>query len=635
MKRAALAALAAISVVAASCAEPPAAPSGLFVVLSSPDVYAASDFDTLQITAGSRVVTRSVTKGEVTGLPTSISIVGAPGTETKVEVRALLHGVVRLATYAKTTIPSERFAVLPLRFAAACRDRCVQTTADAPLSSYCDETSLECVHETIEGVDVRTLRTYDPSHDPTAGLESNDCGGGTASDRQVCNGTDTGSLSCTSVKGESSTGDLSCISCRGVESATCTNGNGLGAGAPWPTVGGSMLRQSRATVVGPATAPLQAQPLDKAPLGGALSSPVVAKDGTVWFTSSGLATLSLARDARAGIVAVVRNKTVSVVFQPDWVTDCRLDPKTEAAGSFACRWSTPIIADDDSVYAMTNTGVTFQFLSPDPNQVPFSTLDISIGCAGQGYCNFSQLGPIQRNDASAGRVAYIPAGPGFYMFKVGAGGKVSTFTNPNAFVADCPSWGDRPPAVGANGTFFIPVNPAFATKAKPGLCAVDHNGLLMWHSPITLGVSSTPAIGADGIVYFGGDDHFLHAIDPKAPDKFKWTAATGGATTAPAIGVDGTVYVGSADQYLYAFDPDGKQKWSLPIKGAISGAPLIDAIGTIYFGTGKGIVYAVSPNGTVLWKSVAGSAITEQGALAPDGTFYVGTTEGFVFAFPP
>ena len=132
---------------------------------------------------------------------------------------------------------------------------------------------------------------------------------------------------------------------------------------------------------------------------------------------------------------------------------------------------------------------------------------------------------------------------------------------------------------------------------------------------------------------FGGADQFLHALDPKAPQKFKWSAATGGATTAPAIGADGTLYVGSADANLYAFDAAGLQKWSLHTKGVIEAQPLVDGDGTIYFGTKKGIVYAVNPNGTVLWTSIAGSPISQSGVLTSNGTLYIGTDEGFVFAF--
>jgi len=613
----------------ASCTDAPAQPSGLFVVLSSPDVYAGSDFDTLEIRAGSKVVNKSVTS-----LPTSISIVGAPGTETKVEVRALMHGVVRVAVYAKTTIPNGKFAVLPLRLEAVCRDRCVQVAPGAPIESYCSPSTPACVRETVTGIEVGTLQTYDPSRDPTATLASTDCGGNTIIDPQTCNGVDMGALACTDTSGEGSTGDLSCVSCRGVTSSSCTNANGLAAGSRWPTQGGSPLRQNRSAIVGPTSARLQAVPLDPSPIGGVLWAPVVGKDDTVWFTSEGLSAPKLDPKKRAGVVIAVTGTTVTQVFQPDGLADCHLDP-TQDGGSQACRLSPPVIADDGSVYTTTNTAATFQILGAGPNQ-QFETLVLGVGCMNISYCNTMQLAPVFRNDATAGRLVYLPTGAGLMLLKVAANNAlISSFQAPFAFNSECPSWGPRAPAIDATGTFYLPVQNVFPPySAKLGVCAIDSRGRSKWHSPVTEGLASTPVVGNDHTIYFGGDDQFLHALDPAAPQKFKWSAATGGATTAPAIGVDGTIYVGSADANLYAFDAAGLQKWSLHTKGVIEAQPLVDGDGTIYFGTKKGLVYAVNPNGTVLWTSIAGSPISQSGVLTSNGTFYVGTDEGFVFAFP-
>src|SRR6185295_3390018 len=73
---------------------------------------------------------------------------------------------------------------------------------------------------------------------------------------------------------------------------------------------------------------------------------------------------------------------------------------------------------------------------------------------------------------------------------------------------------------------------------------------------------STPALAADGTLYFGSDDHKLYAMDGTAGTK-KWDFTTGGEVgSSPAIGADGTVYFGSLDHKVYAVDgTTGAKKW--------------------------------------------------------------------------
>ena len=64
-------------------------------------------------------------------------------------------------------------------------------------------------------------------------------------------------------------------------------------------------------------------------------------------------------------------------------------------------------------------------------------------------------------------------------------------------------------------------------------------------------INVSPAIGADGTVYVGSDDHHLYAINPDGT--LKWKFQTGYTVwSSPAIGSDETVYIGSNDNYLYA-----------------------------------------------------------------------------------
>ncbi|MET7350621.1 PQQ-binding-like beta-propeller repeat protein [Streptomyces mirabilis] len=61
---------------------------------------------------------------------------------------------------------------------------------------------------------------------------------------------------------------------------------------------------------------------------------------------------------------------------------------------------------------------------------------------------------------------------------------------------------------------------------------------------------SSPTV-SDGVVYVGGGDRHLYAVNGPT-GKQRWKFATGGAVySTPAVS-DGVVYVGSEDGYLHA-----------------------------------------------------------------------------------
>ena len=155
-------------------------------------------------------------------------------------------------------------------------------------------------------------------------------------------------------------------------------------------------------------------------------------------------------------------------------------------------------------------------------------------------------------------------------------------------------------------------------------------------------ITSSPAIGADGTIYFGSDDNFLYAINPDST--FKWRFGTGGAIKAsPAIGNDGTIYVGSIDRQIYAINPNGTLKWVIPTKSNFTSSPALGHDGTIYVGgthqdklalcrvqdktieVQVGFLYAVDPSGFIKWSGTLSGAVDSSPAIAPDGTIYIGS----------
>ena len=181
----------------------------------------------------------------------------------------------------------------------------------------------------------------------------------------------------------------------------------------------------------------------------------------------------------------------------------------------------------------------------------------------------------------------------------------------------------------------------FALLAAPLFCSIiaSHSaaatpGAGKWVFPTGTVVRSSPAIGPDGTIYVGSDDHYLYAINPDGTQK--WEFQTGNTVvSSPTIGPDGTIYVGSADSNLYAVNPDGIEKWRFPTGIWVYSSPAIGPDGTIYIGSYDHNLYAVNPNGTQKWVFDAGDLIWSSPAIGPDGTIYVGSTDSFLYAINP
>jgi len=113
------------------------------------------------------------------------------------------------------------------------------------------------------------------------------------------------------------------------------------------------------------------------------------------------------------------------------------------------------------------------------------------------------------------------------------------------------------PALDADGMIYC--------GYRRGLRAVSSVGAWKWAFPTTRQVRTTPAIAADGTIYFGCDDGNFYALNHDGT--LKWSYHLGGtARSSPVIGQDGMVYVASYGDYLYAFDggsPPADSPWPM------------------------------------------------------------------------
>lgn len=196
------------------------------------------------------------------------------------------------------------------------------------------------------------------------------------------------------------------------------------------------------------------------------------------------------------------------------------------------------------------------------------------------------------------------------------------------------------PAIGADGTIY------FGGFSDGKFYAVRPNGTLKWaHETFANHDLASPTLAPDGTIYVGTTASRVDAPGKSllafAPDgRLKWTFTTGDIVPrSPAVGADGTVYFNSLDDHLYAVTPEGKLKWKYKTRDAeIWSAPAIGADGVIYFGSsvGENEFHAVNPDGTLKWRIGTHSGTGASAVVGGDGTVYaVGVKGGAVTAHDP
>lgn len=203
-------------------------------------------------------------------------------------------------------------------------------------------------------------------------------------------------------------------------------------------------------------------------------------------------------------------------------------------------------------------------------------------------------------------------------------------------------------AIGADGTIYIASNDMFY--------AINPDGTYKWPSPFQLSEEheksySSPAIAADGTIYFGAEgtagirreQGYLYAVYPDGTARWRYEVPGNRPVRAsPAIAADGTIYVttkafydeGKYPALCLAVDPDdGSLVWSyaiepkegIPVAQDAYTSPAVGGDGTIYFAAESNFIYALNPDGTLLWEVDTTDGINwSSPVIMPDGTLYIG-----------
>ncbi|REJ74040.1 MAG: hypothetical protein DWQ36_09160 [Acidobacteria bacterium] len=151
---------------------------------------------------------------------------------------------------------------------------------------------------------------------------------------------------------------------------------------------------------------------------------------------------------------------------------------------------------------------------------------------------------------------------------------------------------------------------------------------------------------ADGLVYSGGEDGRLHALDAASGQR-RWSFLAAGAIRSRATISKGVLYLAADDGMLYALDASsGAERWRVKV----SGSPAVrlpfddpksryDRFGSdvtvadrLYLGTHDGRLLALDPeDGAKAWEHAAGDSILAAPAVHRGRVFF-GSYDGHVYA---
>ena len=168
------------------------------------------------------------------------------------------------------------------------------------------------------------------------------------------------------------------------------------------------------------------------------------------------------------------------------------------------------------------------------------------------------------------------------------------------------------PAIDSNGTIVV-------SSYDDKVYAINPNGTLKW-SQGPGGGDCSPTIGPDGSVYIGRG-YNITAFTPAGV--LAWSFPTGDRVlSSPAITADGKLYFGSFDGKFYALGTNGAKLWESPAGSPIgASSPAIGPDGTIYVGTSGGSLIAfnaTSPLSASSWPVFRGN-LRRDGLVAPTG----------------
>jgi len=376
---------------------------------------------------------------------------------------------------------------------------------------------------------------------------------------------------------------------------------------PWPMFRHDLKHTARTKYTGPPSPDLSWKYKTD---DGIVSSAAIHSDGTIYVG--------------AGFDKFNLKDRYLYAFNPDGTLKWKFDG---THGFF----SSPAIGPDDSIYCVSNGDFLFSLEDADTHanlnwktrleyffglSSPTVGNDgtIHVGCPSYNYFQVNPDGTIKWSYKTDWCIISSPAIDDYGTVYIG-----SKDHNLYAFSEDEPQlkWKyevgdfydghlvDSSPAIGNDGTIYFGTDPYGASGQNPiqvttNFWAVNPNGTLKWVFETEDGVESSPAIGADGTIYFGSYDGYLYSVkDADNQGVLNWKFKTNDSIDgSPIVDGDGIVYFASRDSYLYALYPNGSLKWKFKAEDGFESSPSIDAQGYLYIGSFDGYFYCIGTGGS-------------------------------------
>jgi len=291
---------------------------------------------------------------------------------------------------------------------------------------------------------------------------------------------------------------------------------------------------------------------------GIISSPAIASDGTIYFTSM---------------------PNYLFALNPDGTEKWRYPVHV-----FVNVWSSPVIGSDGTVYvgsesyppapAQQEIGGRLYAINPDGSE----KWHYDSGSSGMnGSPAIGQDGTIYTagGDWDETQQTFVSA-----VFAFNLDGTIKWKFRPDAVV-------EGSPTIDEGGTIYI------GTK-NGKFYAFNSDGTVKWIFQADNGISALAAIGKDKTIYIGSWDRFMYAVNPDGTEKWRFETPPyfEAISSSAAIGADGAIYFGHSIGNFYALNPDGTGKWHLSNLGPIVSSPAIGADGTVYVGSWDNKLYA-------------------------------------------
>jgi len=177
-----------------------------------------------------------------------------------------------------------------------------------------------------------------------------------------------------------------------------------------------------------------------------------------------------------------------------------------------------------------------------------------------------------------------------HVYGVDAKGKLLFRYKTNADV-------DVAPVLADDGTLYV------GSDDQHVYC-LTRDGALGWATRLEGHVRGALALGTDNtlLATHSGPRGALVGLDRATGEK-RFRFAFGltdhidsGVRGGPLVDAEGAIYVGADDDYLHALTREGKLRWALPVGSDLEASPILSADGTLYVVSIEGVVFAVGGN---------------------------------------